>query len=137
MATPSVLSLVLAGGEGKRLMPLTGLPEGLTLSEYGRIPDEPATLLKCSEYAVDPDQKGDEAILALLTAIREEGKARDQRIVDCAVGFTFQEVHKLFLSPHRDLEQNFLWSDGYIEAMCPKEDDIVCYMVGASDLGGA
>ena len=131
-AIPAIVAAV-----EERLMPLEGLPEGLSLSEYGQIPDEPATLLKCSEYAIDPDGKGDEAILSALTAIREEGKARDERIVDCAVGYTFQEVHKLFLSPHRDLEQNFMWSDGYIEAMCPKEDDIVCYMVGASDLGGA
>ena len=131
-AIPAILREV-----DERLMPLTGLPEGLSLSEYGQIPDEPATLLKYSEYAIDPDGKGDEAILSALTAIREEGKARDERIVDCAVGYTFQEVHKLFLSPHRDLEQNFMWSDGYIEAMCPKEDDIVCYMVGASDMGGA
>ena len=131
-AIPAIVAAV-----EERLMPLTGLPKGLTVSEYGQIPDESATVLKCSEYAIDPDEKGDEAILSALTAIREEGKARDERIVDCAVGYTFQEVHKLFLSPHRDLEQNFMWSDGYIEAMCPKEDDIVCYMVGASALGGA
>ena len=48
-----------------RLMPLAGkLPEGLSLSEYGRIADEPAILLKSSEYEVHPDEKGDEEILA-------------------------------------------------------------------------
>ena len=121
----------------QRLMPLTSLPEGLTLSEYGQIPDEPATLLKSSEYAIHPEEKGDEAILAVLTDIRKTGKGRDERVLDCIASFEFQEIHKLFLSPHRDLEQNLLWSCGSIYAMCPKDGDIVGYYDGASDLGGA
>ena len=121
----------------ERLMPLTGLPEGLTLSEYGQIPDEPATLLKSSEYAIHPEEKGDEAILSALTDIRKTGKGRDERVLDCIASFEFQEIHKLFLSPHRDLEQNLLWSCGSIYAMCPKDGDIVGYYDGASDLGGA
>ena len=104
----------------ERLMPLTGLPEGLTLSEYGQIPDEPATLLKSSEYAIHPEEKGDEAILSALTDIRKTGKGRDERVLDCIASFEFQEIHKLFLSPHRDLEQNLLWSCGSIYAMCPR-----------------
>lgn len=121
-----------------RLMPLAGkLPKGLSLSEYGRIPDEPAVLLKSTEYAIHPDQMGDEAILAALNAIRDEAKGRDERIIDCNASFEFQEIHKLFLSPHRDLEQNILWSDGSVYVMCPKGDDIVGYYDGASDLGGA
>ena len=121
-----------------RLMPLSGkLPAGLTLSEYGQIPDEPETLLKSSEYAIHPDEKGDEAILDALHAIRNDAKGRDERVLDCVVGFDFQEIHKLFLSPNRDLEQNLLWSAGFLYVMCPKEDDIVGYGDGASDLGGA
>lgn len=43
----------------ERLMPLgRRLPRGLTISEYDRIPDEPAVLLKSTEYAVHPDQRG-------------------------------------------------------------------------------
>ena len=121
----------------QRLMPLTGLPEGLTLSEYGQIPDEPAVLLKSTEYRIHPEEKGDEAILAALTAIREEGKGRDERVLDCIASFEYQEIHKLFLSPNRDLEQNLLWSCGSIYAMCPKGEEIVGYYDGASDLGGA
>lgn len=122
----------------ERLMSLSGkLPKGLTLSEYGQIPDEPTVLLKSTEYQIHPDQMGDEAILAALNAIRDEAKARDERIIDCNVSFEFQQIHKLFLSPNRDLEQNILWSDGSLYVMCPKEDDIVGYYDGASDLGGA
>jgi len=127
---------ILAEVEG-RLMPLTGLPAGLSVSEYGQIPDEPAVLLKSSEYEVHPDQMGDEAILAALTAIRNDAKGRDERVLDCTVRFEYQEIHKLFLSPHRDLEQNLLWSDGGFNVMCPKEDDIVSYYDSASALGGA
>ena len=122
----------------ERLMPLgRRLPRGLTISEYDRIPDEPAVLLKSTEYAVHPDQKGDEAILSALTAIRDDARGRDERIIDCTIRFEFQEIHKLFLSPHRDLEQNLLWSDGAFDVMCPKGDDIVSYYDSASVLGGA
>ena len=122
----------------QRLMPLAGkLPHGLSLSEYGQIPDEPAALLKSSEYAVHPDEKGDEAILNALMAIRDDAKGRDERVLDCNVSFEFQEIHKLFLSSHRDLEQNLLWSSGNLYVMCPKEDDIVGYGDGVSDLAGA
>ena len=121
-----------------RLMPLAGkLPEGLILSEYGRIPDEPAVLFKSSEYEIHPDDKGDEAILSALMAIRDDAKSRDERVLDCNIDFEYQEIHKLFLSPHRDLEQNLLWSDGSFYVMCPKEDDIVGYSDGVSDLAGA
>ena len=132
-AIPAIVAEV-----GGRIMPLAGkLPAGLSLSEYDRISDEPAVLLKSSEYAVHPDKKGDEEILAALNAIRDEAKGRDERIIDCTVSFEFQEIHKLFLSPHRDLEQNLLWSAGSLYVMCPKEDDIVGYYDGASDLAGA
>ena len=128
----------IVGSVEGRLMPLSGrLPAGLTLSEYGRIPDEPATLLKSTEYQIHPDEKGDEAILAALNAIRDDAKGRDERIIDCNVSFEYQEIHKLFLSPNRDLEQNLLWSNGSMYVMCPKEDDIVGYYDGASCLGGA
>ena len=121
-----------------RLMPLAGkLPEGLSLSEYGRIADEPAILLKSSEYEVHPDEKGDEEILAALSAIRDDAKGRDQRIIDCNIDFEYQQIHKLFLSPNRDLEQNLLWSDASFYVMCPKEDDIVGYYDGVSGLSGA
>ena len=122
----------------KRLMPLAGkLPRGLTLSEYGQIPDEPAVLLKSSDYVVHPDRMGDEAILDALNAIRNEAKGRDERIIDCTAMFEYQQIHKLFLSPHRDLEQNLLWSNGAFDVMCPKEDDIVSYYDSASGLAGA
>ena len=121
-----------------RLMPLADrLPAGLTLSEYGRIPDEPAVLLKGSEYETHPDRMGDEAILDALSAIRAEAKGRDERVLDCVARFEFQEIHKLFLSPNRDLEQNLLWSSADLYAMCPKGDDVVGYADGVSDLGGA
>ena len=121
-----------------RLMPLSGkLPAGLSLSEYGQIADEPAVLLKSSEYEVHPDEKGDEAILAALMAIRDDAKGRDERVLDCNVSFEFQEIHKLFLSPHRDLEQNLLWSGGSLYVMCPKADDIVGYGDTVSELAGA
>ncbi len=133
----AAIPAIVAEVEG-RIMPLAGkLPAGLSLSEYDQIPDEPAALLKSSEYAVHPDEKGDEEILAALNAIRDEAKGRDERIIDCTVSFEFQEIHKLFLSPHRDLEQNLLWSAGSLYVMCPKEDDIVGYYDGASDLAGA
>ena len=132
----AAIPAIAAEVEG-RLMPLAGkLPDGLTLSEYGRISDEPAILLKSSEYEVHPDEKGDEAILAALNAIRDDAKGRDERIIDCNIDFEYQEIHKLFLSPNRDLEQNLLWSDCSFYIMCPKEDDIVGYSDGVSDLAG-
>ena len=92
-AIPAIIAAV-----EERLMPLTGLPKGLTLSEYGKIPDEPAVLLKSTEYAIHPDEKGDEAILAALTDIRETGKHRYADIVlDPQVRSHLSAVLQVFL----------------------------------------
>ncbi|MBE5961102.1 MAG: TldD/PmbA family protein [Lachnospiraceae bacterium] len=121
----------------KHLIPLSSfLPGGVTESEYAHIPDEPMTLLKSTEYEEDPILTGDEKIIEKLTAISEKGRAYDKKIADCNASIGYQYIHKMFLSPNRDLEQNILWTNGSISALASKGEEIKDYYKSFSCLGG-
>ena len=72
--------------------------------------DEPKTLCESSTFAIDPQEMGGPAILAEMNAIRAEGLAMDDRLLDCIASCVWKKTHKIFLSANRDLEQNTLWT---------------------------
>ena len=56
-----------------RLMPMADkLPEGLTLSRYKKLSDEPCTFRKATTYEQHPGELGDEAIVNQLGSLREK-----------------------------------------------------------------
>ncbi|HEX3076696.1 MAG TPA: TldD/PmbA family protein [Lachnospiraceae bacterium] len=119
------------------LIPLKGhLPSGLQGSEYGRLSDEAIVFCESTEYEQRPQELGDENIIALLTKLSDEGRAYDERILDCTARCGFQEYHKLFLSEKKDMEQNVLWTTGSLIVMASRGEEIKYYFNGYSNLGG-
>jgi TldD protein len=119
------------------LVPLKNyLPEGVTLGEYECLSDETITLNESTEYEEYPEDLGDERIVSTLTEMSTIGKAFDEKILDVNISCQYQELHKIFLSKNKDMEQNTLWTTGYIIAMASRGEEIKDYLKGYSNLGG-
>ena len=122
----------------KELIPMKDeMPEGIGFLERGEQKDEPVVFKGATEYEIWPYDMGDEKIFEVLNQIRAQGKAFDERILDCNASFSFQEIHKLFLSPEKDLEQNIMWSSGSVMVMALKGQEMVTSHQGYSGLSGA
>ena len=120
------------------LLPLSEcMPSVISAMERGVPADDELELEGDSEYEIHPSELGDEEILRRLSAIREKGLASDERIIDCATRYQYQEIHKMFVSPNRMMEQNVLWSDGMILAMARRDQEIKDQYQPFSVLGGA
>lgn len=102
------------------------------------VPQEEKTVFSAStEYEIHPADLGDKEILKQLTEIREAGKAVSDKILDCIVNVVYQEIHKIFLSKEKDLEQNILWTTGALAMAASRGQEVKqCYQ-GYSNLGGA
>jgi len=119
------------------LIPLKdSLPKGITESQYGELADEPFVFQESTEYIQDPAELGDEAIVAFITKLHEEGKQYDEKILDCIVRCNYQQYHKIFLSKNKDMEQNVLWTTGNVLTMASRGEELKYYFKGYSNLGG-
>ncbi|MBQ6196737.1 MAG: TldD/PmbA family protein [Lachnospiraceae bacterium] len=99
--------------------------------------DEPLCFVRATEYETDPHTLGDEAIIEKLSAVRREGLAKKPDLIDCSVRFSYQCYHKLFLSPHRDLEQNCLWTSAGLSVTARRGEEVKNAYKSLSLLGGA
>ena len=99
--------------------------------------DEPLQFVKSTEYAVDPHELGDEAILGRLSAVRKTAFEKKADLIDCSTRFSYQCYHKLFLSPHRDLEQNCLWTAASLSVTARRGQEVKNSYDSLSLLGGA
>lgn len=119
------------------LIPLKDiLPPFIKEIEYGKLADEVKQVLESTEYIENPEESGDENIVALLTRLSNKGKAFSENILDCSVSCRYQIYHKIFLSPGKDMEQNALWTTGSTMVMVSKGEEVKYYFNGYSNLGG-
>ncbi|MBO7402260.1 MAG: TldD/PmbA family protein [Lachnospiraceae bacterium] len=98
--------------------------------------DSPLSFEKSTDYEISPVQMGDEAIIRLLTKLREKGLAYSERIIDCSALCSYQVYTKLFLSPGRDMTQSVMWVCGSIMALARDEDRVEEGYRPVSCLGG-
>lgn len=120
------------------LFPMSGkLPEGVRKSVYAMLEDEPMVFADSTEYGIDPQEYGDEAILRDLTQASEAGRAYSEKVLDCRAFISYQKYSKLFLSRNRDMEQNVLWTAGGFSVMAARGEEVKNSYRGFSTLGGA
>lgn len=115
---------------------LVNLGADFEKSQYKIPKDEPISFAKSTEYKIAPEDMGDEAIVAKLKEIYEAGMAIDERIINVNVPVSYQKYSKLFLSKNRELEQNVMWSCGYVAAMALKGEEVMDHFSSFSNLGG-
>lgn len=120
------------------LMPLKNvLPQQIGFFNRPIPQEEKTTLSASTDYEVHPNEIGDKEILSQLTSIRESGKAISDKILDCIANLSYQEIHKLFLSKEKDMEQNILWTTGAIVMAASRGQEVKQCYHGYSNLGGA
>ena len=99
--------------------------------------DEPAQLKRSTACKVDPRDLGDEAILGQLRAIREKALAVDGRLLDASLGMAYRSCRKIFLSPHRDLDQTLTWTTCGLVMLAARGQELKSSYRPFSALGGA
>ena len=112
------------------------LPEGVEAYKYADLDEEELFIDESTEYESDPEEKGDNNIIDLLTKISEKGRAYNEKIIDCIVAFNYQKYSKIFLSKKKDLTQNVMWSCGYIVTAAKDGEEIQNGYKPVSMLGG-
>ncbi len=135
--TAEKIPQVLAQIEGAAAMSETVLPEGAAERVYAAPASEGLVFHGSTDYELDPDEVGEEAIVARLTALRDRGLAASDKLIDFGASVTWQKCHKLYLSPDRDLTQNVMWMTGSIYAMAARGQEIKESYRSFSNLGGA
>lgn len=113
------------------------LPDGVRKSVYAMLEDEPLIFSDSTEYEIDPQEYGDEAIIRELTEASEEGRSYSDKVLDCQAFVNYQKYSKLFLSKNRDMEQNVLWMAGGFSVMAARGEELKSSYRGFSNLGGA
>lgn len=120
------------------LFPISqGLPEGVKKSVYAMLEDTPMIFEDSTEYEMDPQEYGDEAILRDLTKASETGRAYSDKVLDCHAFAQYQKYSKLFLSKNRDMEQNVLWTCGGFGVLAARGEELKDSFRSFSRLGGA
>lgn len=113
------------------------LPEGVEKSIYPMLEDEPIVFADSTEYEIDPQEYGDEAILRELGQASGTGRAYSDKVLDCSASVTYQKYSKLFLSKNRDMEQNVLWMAGGFSVLAARGEEVKDSYQSFSNLGGA
>ena len=98
--------------------------------------EEETAFVKSTECQRLPEEMGDEAILKTLGEIRSYALSQNEALLDARVFIQYQQLHKLFLSDKKDLEQNLLWTCGGLTVMAKHDDEIKDSYQGYSGMCG-
>ena len=112
------------------------VPAGIKPMPTAMPDDSPAVLKKEAKYKLDPAEMGDEAILDLLTRIREKGVAAEG-ILDVMCNISYSAQRKVFISANRDLDESHMWINGAVVALGARGQEVKNYYRPYSLLGGA
>ncbi|MCR4960304.1 MAG: TldD/PmbA family protein [Lachnospiraceae bacterium] len=103
---------------------LVTLEKDADKSSYKIPEDEAVVFEKSTEYEIDPDEMGDEAIVTRLKEVFDKGISMDERVLNCNVRADYQKYSKLFLSKNKDLEQNVMYTTGAVMVMTLKGEEV-------------
>ena len=106
--------------------------------EYKILEEENAQCNKVYEVEKDPRELGDESIIDKLTQIKDYAfNSGKKEIIDFRTRYNYLNIRKLFLSPNKELEQNFMWSEGYFICVAANEAENKVLFKTFSGLKGA
>lgn len=106
--------------------------------EYNLLNEEKIQSNKVYEVEKDPRVLGDEAIISKLTEIKDYAfNSGKKEIIDFRTRYNYLNVRKMFLSPNKEIEQNFMWSEGYFICVAANEAENKMLFKSFSGLKGA
>lgn len=99
---------------------------------------EDAPLVKsfASDLEQDPAAIGDPAILERMRSLRKAALDQNPTLTDCLLLCGYREIHKLFLSPHRVLEQNLVTFNTYLGVYAGTGSNAKSLYSGVGGIGG-
>lgn len=103
---------------------LVGMADSFERFDTPVEPEEPVAFVKYTECERLPENVGDKAVVDTLTEIRSYAKNLDERILDANVRLQYQQIHKLFLSDKKDLEQHLMWTCGSLLVLARRGEEI-------------
>lgn len=92
---------------------------------------------KSTTYEINPSDMSDSDITSRLSDIYTKALNYSETIVDCNCRFQYLNIHKMFLSSDKDLEQHLMWSNGILQPLATKNDKTHYFLQTFSILGGA
>lgn len=115
---------------------LRSVPENSSARNY-TIPDEDVYAVnESSECDIDPESVSDEKIINKIISINESMYKKNSCIFNAVTNYTYCKTHKLFWSEKKNLEQNIMWSAGYLAPYVKNDKASNYYFKGFSCQGG-
>lgn len=100
--------------------------------------EEEIECIKNYEVLKDPLELGDEKIIHKLTEIKDYAFSTGKKeLIDFKTRYNYLNVRKIFLSAKKNIEQNFMWSEGYYICVAANESENKVLFKAFSGLKGA
>jgi len=99
--------------------------------------EEPLVQTFASELEQDPATVCDAVLLEQMRDLRNQMMASNKALTDCLVLCGYRYIHKLFLSPQRDLEQDIVTFNTYLGVYAGTGSGLKSLYTGTGGVGGA
>ena len=108
------------------------------MREHSLLKEEKIESSKNYEVEKDPLELGDEKIIGKLTELKDYAFGTGKKeLIDFKTRYSYLNVRKLFLSANKNIEQNFMWSEGYFICVAANESENKVLFKTFSGLKGA
>jgi TldD protein len=113
---------------------LQELKSSSELNHYEAIEEEELIKSFYGEVQELPETKSHKEKLQIMTSIKDKGLSLSKLVVDFRVTYSEVHVSKIFLSTKKDLEQSYIWSEGYLFSITRKDNNTKYAYKGFSGL---
>ncbi len=111
--------------------------ENINFLQYPIIDEVPITKSFWGNVGTLPDNTSPEEIINSLTAILDRGLKLSELIFDIRIVYDYANISKIFISSNKDLEQAYVWSNGYIVPIGRNEKGVKYALKSLSGLKGS
>jgi len=121
----------------KVISELEGLKNNsIELSAYPVIEEDNLIDSYYGEVQIHPESISSKEKIERITSIKDKALKSSQLLVDMEVAYAEVHVSKVFISQSKDLEQSYIWSQGYLVPIVRKDNNTKYYVESASGLKG-
>jgi TldD protein len=113
---------------------VNSLKGSVVLNSYPVIEEEDLIKSFYGEVKKLPQSKNHKEKLEMMTAIKNKAFILSSLLVDFRVSYNEVHLSKIFLSSNKDLEQSYIWSEGYLFAITRKDNNTKYAYKGFSGL---
>jgi len=105
-------------------------------NEYPVVEEEALMDSFLSEIEIDPATVSVKEKIAKLTETVESGLKSSDEVIDFIAAYEDVHISKVFVSKQKTLEQAYVWSSGFLEALARREDETKFFYRTIGDMKG-